>query len=71
MRVTASKEELAQFDKWITTFGSVTMTVKDPAVADAMAVTMTLNGSGEGQPTKAEQQAMLDWAQALYNQVKP
>lgn len=71
LRVIASKEELAQFDKWITTFGTVTVTMKDTAVADAMTTALTLNGSGEGQPTKAEQQAMIDWAQALYNRVKP
>jgi len=71
LRVIASKEELAQFDKWITTFGTVTVTMKDPAVADAMTVTLTLNGSGKGQPTKAEKQAMIDWAQAVHNRLKP
>src|SRR5574341_1982169 len=71
LRVMASKEQLAQFDSWSTTFGTVTVTMKDPAVADAMTVTLTLNGSGKGQPTEAEKQAMIDWAQALYNQVTP
>jgi len=66
-----SEEELAQFDKWITLFGAVTATVKDAAVADAMTVTLTLNGSGKGQPTNAEKQAMMDWAQAVYNRLKP
>ncbi|MBF8284440.1 MAG: hypothetical protein HW378_3355, partial [Anaerolineales bacterium] len=28
-------------------------------------------GSGKGQPTKAEQQAMIDWAQAVHNRLKP
>ena len=71
LRVIASKEELAQFDKWITLFGAVTVTMKDAAVADAMTVTLTLNGSGKGQPTHAEKQAMIDWAQAVYNRLKP
>ncbi len=71
LRVMASKEQLAQFDNWITTFGTVTVTMKDPAVADAMTVTLTLNGNGQGQPSKVEQQAMMDWVQAVYNQLKP
>ncbi|MBM2847981.1 MAG: hypothetical protein HW418_923, partial [Anaerolineales bacterium] len=71
LRVIASKEELAQFDKWITLFGAVTVTMKDAAVADAMTMTLTLNGSGKGQPTNAEKQAMIDWAQAVYNRLKP
>jgi hypothetical protein len=71
LRVIASKEELAQFDKWITLFGAVTVTMKDAAVADAMTVTLTLNGLGTGQPTEGDKQAMLAWAQDVYNRVKP
>lgn len=69
--VLLSNEELAQFNKWLTTFGAATVTMKDAAVADAMTVTLTLNGSGKGQPTNAEKQAMMEWAQGLYNRVKP
>jgi hypothetical protein len=66
-----SQAELAQFNQWVTKYGMVMVTTKDPAVADAMTTALTLNGSGQGQPTEAEKQAMMEWAQALYNQVKP
>ena len=69
--VLLSNEELAQFNKWLTTFGAVTVTMKDPAVADAMTMTLTLNGLGTGQPTEGDKQAMLAWAQDVYNRVKP
>jgi hypothetical protein len=66
-----SQEELAQFNQWLTKYGMVTVIRKDPAAADAMTVTLTLNGDGKGQPTESEQKAMMDWAQALYTRLKP
>lgn len=64
-------EETAQFKKWAETFGSVVIEMRDPAVADAMTIILTFNGNGDGQPAEAEQQAMLAWAQAIYDRLKP
>lgn len=64
-------EESAQFKKWAESFGSVVIEMRDPAVADAMMTVLTFNGNGDGQPAEAEQQAMLAWAQAVYDRLKP
>lgn len=61
-----SEAERAQLDKWLAAFGVVNVTVKDDAVADAMTVTLTLNGFGTGRPTEADKQAMIEFAQAVY-----
>ena len=63
----ASESELAQLDQWLTNYGEVKVTVQDPATADAMKVSLVFNGQGQGQPDAAAQQAMIDWAQNLYN----
>ncbi len=64
-------EESAQFKEWAESFGSVVIEMRDPAVADAMTIVLTFNGNGDGQPAEAEQQAMLAWAQAIYDRLKP
>ena len=64
-------EEMAQFKKWAESFGSVVIEMRDPATADAMTTVLTFNGNGDGQPAGAEQQAMLAWAQAVYDRLKP
>jgi hypothetical protein len=66
-----TEEELAQFEQWAESFGSVVIEMRDPAVADAMTLVLTFNGNGDGQPAEAEQQAMLAWAQAVYDRLKP
>ena len=66
-----SEAELAEFSKWLNEFGTVTIKVEDPAVADQMKVTLTLNGMGRRQPTEAEQQRLMNWAQTIYDRVKP
>jgi hypothetical protein len=42
------------------------VTQQDEAAADAMTITLALFGRGDSQPTEAEQQAMLVWAQDIY-----
>ena len=66
-----SPDERAQLDQWLVDFGVVTMTNEDPATADAMKTTLTLSGAGAGQPTEADRQAMLVWAEALYARLQP
>jgi hypothetical protein len=66
-----SADERAQFNQWLTDFGEVNVTQKDPAVADAMTVTLTLYGHGAGKPTAADQQAMLTFAQTVLIGVQP
>jgi len=66
-----SETEQAQLDKWLAAFGVVSVTVEDdPAVSDAMAVTLTPNGFGTGRPTEADKQAMIEFAQAVYTRLK-
>lgn len=60
------KDELAQFRQWQADYGAVTVTQQDEAAADAMTITLALFGRGDSQPTEAEQQAMLVWAQDIY-----
>jgi hypothetical protein len=64
-----STEELAQYHAWLEKFDSVTIEMGDEAVADAMKVSLFLKGRGSGQPTEAEQQELLAWAQALYTKL--
>ena len=66
-----SQDELAQFDQWLADFGLVTVTHQDPATADAMKMTLTLNGLGAGQPTEADKQALMLWAQDLFTRLQP
>lgn len=63
-------DEQAQLDEWLSAYGTVSVTMKDPATADAMTLTLTLSGNSSEQPTEAEKQAMLDWAQTVYNRLR-
>jgi hypothetical protein len=58
--------ERLQLQTWAAQFGQVVLAIGDPAGADALFTSLEMNGLGVGQPTEAEQQQMLDWAQALY-----
>lgn len=71
LSVILSKDEQKQFSDWLNEFGAVTVTFQDPPAADQMKVTLTLNGYGKRQPTEAEQQLLVAWAQTLYDRVKP
>ncbi len=64
-------DELRQLTTWVTSFGAVVLESKDPAVADAMTLRLTLNGSGSGQPAEADKTALYTWAQTIYDKVKP
>lgn len=66
-----SEADLAKFNEWLTRYGQVRVAHDDGAVADSMSVTLNLNGSGAEQPSEAEQQAMIAWAQNLYGALQP
>ena len=59
-----------QFDTWITEFGEVTLDASDPkGVSDRMEVTLVLDGLGSGKPDESQQQALLTWAQKLFQKL--
>lgn len=64
--VMLSADQLSQFQRWLQEYGEVQIVRKDPAKADAMTVTFTLHGFGQGQPDEATQEEMLFFAQTLY-----
>lgn len=62
-------DELAQLHQWLTRFGPVSVSRKDPAVADAMTIELTLKGISSVEATEADQQTLTTWAQAIYTRV--
>jgi hypothetical protein len=64
-----SAADLAKFNGWQAKFGSVNINSSDNATADGMKQTLILNGSGQAQPTEAEQQEMLKWNETLYTKI--
>ena len=63
-------KEQQQFNKWITEFGETQLDASDPkGVADRMVVTLALFGSGEEEPTEAEEQTLFSFAQDLYQEL--
>jgi hypothetical protein len=65
-----STQEQKQFSEWMNKFGETLAVAADPeGVADRMVITLQLYGSGSKQPTEAEQQALLEFAQSLYQKL--
>ena len=65
-----SANEITEFNAWITEFGQVTLDVSDPkAVSDRMEVVLELHGVGSDEPSDAEQQALIAWAQDLFHKL--
>jgi len=56
-----SADQRAQLQSWLDKFGSVSIQEGETPAPDQMTIELTLLGSGSGQPSAAEQQAMLDW----------
>lgn len=71
--VELTAEEQAQLDKWLTRFGEVRFTSDDlnggTVVADGFVDDLYFVGTGTEMPTPEEQQAMLDWAAAVYTRL--
>lgn len=65
-----SATEQKQFSEWVSELGQVTIDASDPkGVSDQMMLTLNFWGTGNKQPTKLEQQAMLKFAQDLYQKL--
>jgi hypothetical protein len=66
-----TEAEREQLNEWGREFGSVVIESTDPAVSDAMTYVVTMTGGGTGQPTEAEQQEIIAWAEAVYDRLRP
>ncbi len=65
-----SPNEMKQLETWITQFVQANLDASDPVgVSDRMTRQLVLYGDGSTQPTDANQQAMFNWAQALYQRL--
>ena len=65
--LTATEQQ--QFFKWVQEFDQVSLDVSDPAgVADRMIVVVEFHGTGDDQPGDTEKEALLEFAQDLYQQ---
>jgi hypothetical protein len=60
-----NEDERLQLQTWAVRYGSIVLVVGDPA-AEALFTTLEMNGLGSEQPSEAEQQQMLAWAQDMY-----
>jgi hypothetical protein len=65
-----SDEERQQFDKWVKEFGQVNLDASDPkGVSDRMEVKLEFNGNGEGSLTESDEQALILWAQSVFQKL--
>jgi hypothetical protein len=65
-----SASERKQFDGWMTKFGEVHVDASDPkGVSDRMEVILDLYGQGTSKPNQAEQQAVIAWAQNVFQKL--
>ena len=62
--------EMTQLETWIMQFSQVNLDASDPVnVSDRMTRQLSLFGNGSTQPSEADQQALLSWAQDLYQRL--
>jgi hypothetical protein len=65
-----STTQQEQFTSWFLKYGKTSLDVSDPAgVADRMVNTLVFYGSGTGRPGKADQQALFDWANVVFQKL--
>ena len=65
-----SASEQKRFVTWITEFEPFTLDASDPkGVSDRMEVVLEFYGMGNSEPSEAEQQAVLNWAQELFQKI--
>ena len=65
-----SEEERQQFDGWVKEFGAVKLDASDPkGVADGMEVKLEFYGLGQGSFTPADEQALILWAQNIFQKL--
>jgi len=62
--------EMTQLETWVAQFGQVNLDASDPANAsDRMTRQLSLFGNGSAQPSSADQQTLINWAQDLYQRI--
>ena len=62
--------EMTQLETWVMQFGQVNLDASDPVNAsDRMTRQVSLFGNGSAQPSSADQQALITWAQDLYQRL--
>ena len=62
-----STGERDQFNNWVAEFGKVELDASDPeGVADRMVVTLSFFGNGNGKLAAADEEALFQWAQDMY-----
>ena len=65
-----SANEQKRFNTWMTKFGEVHVDASDPkGVSDRMEVILDLYGLGAGKPNQTEQQAVISWAQDVFQKL--
>ena len=65
-----SVSEQKQFNTWMTKFDEVHVDVSDPkGVSDRMEVILDLYGLGSSKPNNTDQQAVIAWAQAVFQKL--
>ena len=66
-----AKEEIANLDEWVKSYGSVSIDASDPkGVSDRMVVTLTFTGLGSQETASSSfQQELRDFAQDLYQRL--
>ena len=69
-RRTLEAGDLARLNDWRKGFGTVNITSGDAPVYDAMQLKLTLSGNGRVQPTAAQRQELLEWAERVYSETK-
>lgn len=65
-----TEAEVTQLKAWAEKFSAVVIEQADPeGVSDRMVITLQMTGLGAEQPSDADRQAMLDWAQQVYTRL--
>jgi hypothetical protein len=68
--VILSEEERAQLAEWMQEFGEVSIDASDPVgVMDRMEVKLEFYGKGSGTLTGADEQALIKWAQEVFQKL--
>jgi uncharacterized protein YidB (DUF937 family) len=65
-----SAGEREQFNTWLSDLDQIELDASDPeGVSDRMVVTLNVYGRGSEQPSQQEEDAMLQWAQTLFQKM--
>jgi len=65
-----SAQDQKQFNVWFLKYGEINLDVSDPeGVSDRMMNTLVFYGNGRGTANRADEQALFEWAQSLYQKL--